>query len=156
MLRKQSASRRWIAIEAETTVVEWARMVVAVATEVSWSTATVLQMCNVDDYSGGGYGRNQGGSWNRMNQDNNNWNNNWNNDNYSDNSQWNSNSPWDNSQGQNWGNGSFNQNWSNDSFGSGYQQNYSGGAQPSRGYSGNNRMVPYSNQSKFVELFSDS
>jgi heterogeneous nuclear ribonucleoprotein A1/A3 len=100
--------------------------------------------------TGNGYGRNQGGGrWNQMNHDNNSgWNNNWNNDSYGDNSQWN-NSPWDNGQGQ-WGNGNFNQNWSNDSFGSGgYQQSYGGG--PQRGYSGNNRMVPYNNQSEFVE-----
>lgn len=93
---------------------------------------------------GGGYGsRNGGGRWNNMSHDNNGWNNSWNNDSYSDNSQWNS--PWDNGQSQGWGNGGYNQNWANDSFGTGYQQNYSGGSQ--RGYSGNNRMVPYSNQS---------
>jgi hypothetical protein len=99
---------------------------------------------------GNGYGRSQGGSWNRMNHDNNSGWNNWNNDSYSDNSQWN-NSPWDNGQSQSWGSGNFNQNWSNDSFGTGYQQNYGGGSQ--RGYSGNNRMVPYgNNQSEFVEF----
>jgi heterogeneous nuclear ribonucleoprotein A1/A3 len=91
-----------------------------------------------------------------MNNDNNSgWNNSWNNDNYGDNSQWNSNSsPWEQQQGGGqWGNGNFNQNWSNDSFGSGYQQNYGGGAQRGGGYSGNNRMVPYSNQSKNLTNF---
>lgn len=117
------------------------------AIAVNWSESLNLTISYLTMITGNGYGR-QGG-WNRG--DNSGWNGSWSGDNYGDNSQWSTNSPWDNGQGQNWGNGNFNQNWSSDTFGSGYQQGYSGGSQ--RGYSGNNRMLPYGgNQSELTEF----